>query len=83
MVTVGDGDFDKVYGTGSGFCNHGPTGTVVGEAQSGHSDSNSEVSAAESVATNNKTDISVSGENENMTEKINMRFIDFLGVGAT
>ncbi|XP_062166825.1 transcription factor CSA-like [Alnus glutinosa] len=83
VVTVGDGDFDKVYGTGSGFCKHGPTGTVVGEAQSGHSDSNSEVSAAESVATNNKTDISVSGENENKTEKINMRFIDFLGVGAT
>ncbi|GLT53677.1 hypothetical protein SLA2020_269340 [Shorea laevis] len=82
VVTVGDGDFDKLYGTGSGFYKRGPTGTVVGEDQSGHSDSNSEVSAAESVATN-KTDISVSGENENINEKIKMPFIDFLGVGAT
>jgi hypothetical protein len=34
-VAVGDGDFDKFYSTGR---------TVVGEDQSGRSDSNSEVS---------------------------------------
>lgn len=83
VVRVGDGDFDKFYSTGSGFCKRGPTTTVVGgEDQSGHSDSNSEVSAAESVGTN-KTDISVSGENEKMRQRINMPFIDFLGVGAS
>jgi myb proto-oncogene protein len=81
-VAVGDGDFDKFYSTESGLCKRGPTTTVVGEDQSGHSDSNSEVSAAESVGTN-KTDISVSGENEKMNQRINMPFIDFLGVGAS
>lgn len=74
-VTVADRDYDKFYKRLS-------TGTVVGEDQSGHSDSNSEVSAAESVATN-KTDISVFMGNDNMKGKINMPFIDFLGVGGT
>lgn len=79
---MGDGGFDKFYCTGNGFYQPGLMGTVMGVDPSGHSDSNSEVSAAESVATN-KTSISVSGENENLNEKIKMPFIDFLGVGAT
>ncbi|KAK6159031.1 hypothetical protein DH2020_006345 [Rehmannia glutinosa] len=47
------------------------------------SDSNSEVSASESVA-NNRANLYMCGENENgKFEKPNMAFIDFLGVGAT
>lgn len=80
--SLGDGGFDKFYCTGNGFYQPGLMGTVMGVDPSGHSDSNSEVSAAESVATN-KTSISVSGENENLNERIKMPFIDFLGVGAT
>ena len=54
---------------------------VTGVDQSAHSsDSNSEVSAAESVGTN-RTNHSMSGESGNGNEKINMPFIDFLGVG--
>ncbi|KAF3972144.1 hypothetical protein ACB098_09G136500 [Castanea mollissima] len=82
MGSLGDGGFDKFYCTGNGFYQPGLMGTVMGVDPSGHSDSNSEVSAAESVATN-KTGISVSGENEILNEKIKMPFIDFLGVGAT
>lgn len=82
MVTIGDGCLDKFYCTGNGFYKVGPIGTVMGMDHFGHSDSNSEVSAAESVATN-KTNIPVSaGENQNRNEKIKMPFIDFLGVGA-
>ncbi|KAK6944535.1 SANT/Myb domain [Dillenia turbinata] len=47
----------------------------------GNSDSNSEESAAESVANNNKTNSAFLYDNE-ITEKINRPFIDFLGVGA-
>ncbi|XP_047162574.1 transcription factor MYB15-like [Vigna umbellata] len=53
--------------------------------QSNYSESNSsEVSISESVATNDTTNLSISGENENMgNNKANkMIFIDFLGVGA-
>lgn len=51
--------------------------------QSNFSDSNSEVSVSESVTTN-RSNISISGESENVGVKINMLlpFIDFLGVGA-
>lgn len=79
---MGDGGFDKFYCTGNGFHQPGPIETVMVVDQSGHSDSNSEVSAVESVATN-KINISVSGNNESMNGKINTRFIDFLGVGTT
>ncbi|KAK6942075.1 SANT/Myb domain [Dillenia turbinata] len=47
----------------------------------GNSDSNSEVSAAESVANNNKSNSAFICDNE-IAEKINRPFIDFLGVGA-
>lgn len=54
--------------------------------QSGQTDSNSEVSANESVgnnnSNNNKVNLSMYGENETSYEKINTPFIDFLGVGA-
>lgn len=47
------------------------------------SDSNSEVSASESVA-NNRANVYGCGEDEKgKFEKGNMAFIDFLGVGAT
>ncbi|CAI9787469.1 unnamed protein product [Fraxinus pennsylvanica] len=50
--------------------------------QSGHSDSNSEVSASESVA-NNMSNLFLFEENENgKFNKKNMAFIDFLGVGS-
>ncbi|KAK4485595.1 hypothetical protein RD792_008238 [Penstemon davidsonii] len=50
--------------------------------QSHHSDSNSEVSVSESVACN-RANLYTCGENENKNlEKGNMKFIDFLGVGA-
>lgn len=83
VVTRGNGDFDKFYGTSNVFYQQGPMGVVMGVDQPGHSsDSNSEVSAAESVGTN-RTNHSISGESENGNEKINMPFIDFLGVGAS
>ncbi|CAI9779618.1 unnamed protein product [Fraxinus pennsylvanica] len=51
--------------------------------QSGHSDSNSEVTeASESVANNRKANLYMFGENENAKFE-NIAFIDFLGVGAT
>ncbi|XP_022866502.1 transcription factor MYB52-like [Olea europaea var. sylvestris] len=51
--------------------------------QSGHSESNSEVSASESVA-NNRANLLLFGENENgIFNKKNMAFIDFLGVGSS
>ncbi|XVF06693.1 hypothetical protein REPUB_Repub06bG0072400 [Reevesia pubescens] len=84
VVTRGNGDFEKFYGTGNVFYQQGPMGVVIGVDQSAHSsDSNSEVSAAESVGTN-RTNHSMSGESGNGKEKIdNMPFIDFLGVGAS
>lgn len=55
---------------------------VVGD-QSGQSDSTSEISAAESVATNRSNVIVfVENENGNRNENKNNTFIDFLGVGA-
>ncbi|XWS42737.1 hypothetical protein CRYUN_Cryun16bG0039800 [Craigia yunnanensis] len=83
VLTRGNGDFDKFYGTGNVFDQQGPMGVVMGVDQDAHSsNSNSEVSAAESVGTN-RTNHSMSGESGNGNEKINMPFIDFLGVGAS
>ncbi|XP_015899736.2 transcription factor MYB56 [Ziziphus jujuba] len=85
QMGLGDLDFDKLIGGGNGLYQTGPMGGVamVGVDQTGQSDSNSEVSAAESVATN-KSNITAFGENENKKkEKISsVAFIDFLGVGA-
>ncbi|XVF56784.1 hypothetical protein PTKIN_Ptkin06aG0147900 [Pterospermum kingtungense] len=85
VVTRGNGSFDKFYGNGNVFYQQEPMGVVMGVDQSVHSsDSNSEVSAAESVGTT-RTNHSMSDEtgNGNGNEKINMPFIDFLGVGAS
>ncbi|XWS57916.1 hypothetical protein CRYUN_Cryun09bG0214000 [Craigia yunnanensis] len=83
VVTRGNGDFNKFYRTGNVFYEQGPMGVVIGVDQSARSsDSNSEVSAAESVGTN-RTNYSTSGESGNGNENINMPFIDFLGVGAS
>ncbi|KAF2306859.1 hypothetical protein GH714_022102 [Hevea brasiliensis] len=77
-VTMGNLDFDKFYFSRvKGFSQTGSMGLVMGQDQPGQSDSNSDVSATESVGT------AVIGDNENGNGKINMTFIDFLGVGAT
>ncbi|KAK9290213.1 hypothetical protein L1049_008379 [Liquidambar formosana] len=83
VVTMRNEGFDKYYGNGkvNGFYHAGPIAMVVGVEQSGHSDSNSEISTTESVA-NNGTNPYTVGENADGNEKINMPFIDFLGVGA-
>ena len=67
-------DFDKFCGSDNGV-------VVRGVDQSAQSDSNSEDSATESVGTT-RANPYLSGDNENRNEKINMPFIDFLGVGA-
>ncbi|GAV86204.1 Myb_DNA-bind_6 domain-containing protein [Cephalotus follicularis] len=82
LVAMG---IDKFCGTGKGFYQPGPMGVVIGVDQSGHySDSNSsEVSVAESVGTNNRTNPSIISREGDNGNKINMAFIDFLGVGAS
>ncbi|KAB5529630.1 hypothetical protein DKX38_019711 [Salix brachista] len=73
-VTMRNVDFDKFCGSDNGV-------VVRGVDQSAQSDSNSEDSATESVGTT-RANPYLSGDNENRNEKINMPFIDFLGVGA-
>ncbi|KAH8491390.1 hypothetical protein H0E87_023512 [Populus deltoides] len=80
-VTMENVDFDRFYGSEDGFYQNGPIGVVRGVDQSGQSDSNSEDSATESVGTT-RANPSRCGDNENRNEKINMPFIDFLGVGG-
>lgn len=72
----GDEGFDKLCGSWSGGTEKGK-----GVDQSNNSDSKSEVSVSESVGTN-RSNLSNSGESENVGDKIDMPFIDFLGVGA-
>ncbi|XVF42657.1 hypothetical protein PTKIN_Ptkin01aG0382300 [Pterospermum kingtungense] len=77
----------KFYGAGNVFYLQGPMGVVMGVDQfaAQSSDSNSEVSAAESVVGTNRTNqyYSMYGETRNGNDKnINMPFFDFLGVGA-
>ncbi|KAK5787060.1 transcription factor MYB56-like [Gossypium arboreum] len=70
----GNGDFGK-YGS-----QQRPMGVVMGVDQyANSSDSNSEISATESVGTN-RTNHSQTAIGD---DKINMHFIDFLGVGAS
>lgn len=57
-------------------------GKGKGVDQSNVSDSKSEVSVSESVGTNGSNHLSNSGQSENVGDKIDMPFIDFLGVGA-
>ncbi|GLT26248.1 hypothetical protein SLA2020_013300 [Shorea laevis] len=82
VKSMGNGDIE-IYATRNGSYRQAPIGVVGrGVDQSRHSDSNSEVSAAESVG-NSRTNLFISGESENGNEKNNMPFIDFLGVGAS
>ncbi|XP_054824929.1 transcription factor CSA-like isoform X1 [Prosopis cineraria] len=67
-----DAGFDKLFGMRMG---------KVAEQSNNNSDSKSEVSACESVG-NNRNSLSYSGESESVGDKIDMPFIDFLGVGA-
>ncbi|KAF8395543.1 hypothetical protein HHK36_019491 [Tetracentron sinense] len=69
-------------GSSNGLYSSGAMVRVRGMEQSGHSDSNSDVSATESVG-NKKENLYVHGEIENGSENINLPFIDFLGVGAS
>lgn len=70
----GNGDFGK-YGY-----QQRPMGVVMGVDQyANSSDSNSEISATESVGTN-RTNHS---QTAIVDDRINMHFIDFLGVGAS
>ncbi|MBA0716112.1 hypothetical protein Golax_014973 [Gossypium laxum] len=80
--TKENGDFGKLYGSGNVlYQQEGPMGVANGVDQSTHS-SDSEVTAAESVGTN-KTNHSIESEDGNEKKIHNMRFIDFLGVGAS
>ncbi|RDX88912.1 Transcription factor CSA, partial [Mucuna pruriens] len=80
-VARGDVSFKKYFG--------GWKAEYVGKLkgvvdQSNFSDANSEVSVSESVATTNRSNLSISEESETVGDKINnMPFIDFLGVGAS
>lgn len=56
------------------------TGAAVGE--SGNSESNSEVSGAESAISTNLS-LASGWENTNGNDHMKMQFIDFLGVGAS
>ncbi|XP_061372538.1 transcription factor CSA-like [Gastrolobium bilobum] len=81
-VATGNVSFDKLFGAWNGTYKLESMGMLIGVDQSNFSDSNSEVSVSESVATN-RSNLSIFGESENVGDKINMPFIDFLGVGAT
>ncbi|XP_027353213.1 transcription factor CSA-like [Abrus precatorius] len=84
-VATRDVNYDKFFGAWKSTCKAETVGKLKGVVvdQSNFSDSNSEVSVSESVATN-RSNLSISGESENVGDnKLNMPFIDFLGVGAT
>ncbi|OVA03922.1 SANT/Myb domain [Macleaya cordata] len=82
MVSFKSECFKKFDGSGNGFYQPGHMMMVMGGDQTGYSESNSDVSGAESVA-NNKKNLYKDREIDNGVEKICLPFIDFLGVGAT
>ncbi|XP_058079212.1 transcription factor CSA-like [Magnolia sinica] len=83
VVALINGSNHKFDESENGFYNGGPPVMMVGVDQSGYSDSsNSEVSAAESVA-NIRNRPHVYGGSDHGREKMSLPFIDFLGVGAT
>ncbi|KAJ7971973.1 MYB transcription factor [Quillaja saponaria] len=81
IVPMADGGLSKFSGTWNGFYEPGAMRKLMGVDQSGYSDSISEVSVSESVG-NYRANLSISGKSETGNVKINMPFIDFLGVGA-
>ncbi|XP_077230432.1 uncharacterized protein LOC143863602 [Tasmannia lanceolata] len=82
MVPIRTGFYEKFDHSENGFYHSGPMIMIPGVDQSGYSDSNSEVSATESVANDGKKQFGY-GESDNGGEQIILPFIDFLGVGAT
>ncbi|KAF8396309.1 hypothetical protein HHK36_017924 [Tetracentron sinense] len=82
MDVLKNGCFEKFDGSDNGFYNFRPMVMVMGVDQPGHSDSKSEVSATDSVA-NYRTIPYMFGDTEDGNDKINLPFIDFLGVEAT
>lgn len=84
-VPTGDVGFDKFFSAKywKGSCEDGHMGKLMSVDQPNYSDSNSEVSESESVATNRtSTNLSIlGGSEENVRDKIDMPFFDFLGVG--
>ena len=82
-VTTRDFGFDKFFGTWNRLHEPGPTEKPISVLdKSNYSNSNSEVSVSELVATN-MINISIPMETKNVRAKANMSFIDFLGVGDT
>ncbi|XP_068663547.1 transcription factor MYB52-like [Aristolochia californica] len=83
IVPVRNGYRDKLDESGNGYYYlGGPLMMAMNVDQSGYSDSNSDVSAAESVA-NNKRNLFAYAERDHGRENLSLPFIDFLGVGAT
>ncbi|OIW06463.1 hypothetical protein TanjilG_05234 [Lupinus angustifolius] len=70
MVQNEQVDFGNFFGAWNGVVD-----------QPNYSDSNSEVSASESVSTKRTTNLSNSDESENIYDNIQKPFIDFLGLG--
>ncbi|KAL2464475.1 transcription factor CSA-like [Forsythia ovata] len=73
-----------VHSNGQYYGNE-PMANAAEVDQSGHSDSNSEVTAASKSVANNRANLYMFGENETgkFENNNNIAFIDFLGVGAT
>lgn len=55
--------------------------SMMGVVEQSNSDSNSDISVSESVATNRRK-LLICGESEKVGDNMSMPFIDFLGVGA-
>ncbi|KAI9120839.1 hypothetical protein K1719_007872 [Acacia pycnantha] len=77
-LITGDVGFERFVGWSEGG---EQMGKLMGGVDQSNSDSNSEISVSDSVTTK-RTIISIRGESENVSDNINMPFIDFLGVGA-
>ncbi|OVA10790.1 SANT/Myb domain [Macleaya cordata] len=84
MVSFRNGSSQKLDVSNNGFYHPGSMMMGMGLDQSGNSDSNSEISATESVTKKRKT-LYVDGEIDHNggSGKSSVSFIDFLGVGAT
>lgn len=81
MATSANGCYVKCDSSSNAFHHSGPM-MMMGVDQSGYSDSNSDISATESVA-NNPNKLHAYGESDHGRQNISLPFIDFLGVGAT
>lgn len=80
MATSTNGCYERCDDSSNAFHHSGPM-MIIGVDQSGYSDSNSDVSATESVA-NNPNKLHAYGESDHGRGNTSLPFIDFLGVGA-